>query len=554
MSSLLSYLEDKLPGDAMELLKGEEARGNDCASIIYKERLVPVNILLLALSRQCNLPAMEVSKYRPQAEAVNMISEETARRFKILPLFKLNDSLYMATSDPDNLETEDYIRQLTGMAVNTVMAVRSDLESAINREYLSKEKAEKVMDKLAEREKLEEIREEEIRIEDENAPVIKVVNYILSQGINLGASDIHIEPYPDRISLRYRIDGVLHEFPAPPRHIERALVARIKILSNMDIAERRLPQDGRANITVGGKKYDLRISIMANLYGESVVIRILDTEGKGVTLDEIGFSPVVRERFRKLLKRPTGIILVTGPTGSGKSTTLYASLKFIYTPHKKIITLEDPVEYYLDGIDQIPVRADIGMTFARGLRSILRHDPDVIMVGEIRDLESAEISVRASLTGHLVFSTLHTNDAPSSVVRLIDIGVPAYLVFSSLKGIMAQRLVRRLCPECREKYSPDRAQLESLETKDIPAGAQFYRAVGCSKCAGIGYKGRIAIFELLEINSEMKKLTGEAATPEMITRLAKKDDFQTLKDSALQRVFAGITSIEEIMSVVSMDD
>jgi len=551
MERWLELLKDKIDPGPFEKAMEEEDSGGDPAGFLLDRKLISPKSLLCALSHYYSLPSLEVEYYYPDKDALSMISEEVARRFLILPLFILEESLYVALSDSDDLTAQDYLRQLTGLTVEPVLALKTSIEGAINRHYLSAEQAAQRMTDF--HEKMPEVKieeeEEEIRIEDEEAPAIKLLNYILSQAINLGTSDIHLEAFPEKVMLRYRIDGVLHEFPHPPLHLYRAIVSRIKIISNLDVAEHRLPQDGRAAYSIKDRDYDMRISIIPNLHGEGVVIRILDTKGKGKDLDELGFSPSMLEQYKKIIKKPYGILLVTGPTGSGKSTTLYATLKHIYTPEKKIITLEDPVEYQLFGVTQIQVRPDIGFTFGVGLRSILRHDPDTVMLGEIRDLESAEIAIRASLTGHSVFSTLHTNDAPSSVVRLIDMGVPSFMVFSSLNGIMAQRLIRRLCPACKVKVSMDKAMLISPGLEGIPEGSEIYEPKGCGICGNIGYKGRIAIYELLEITEKMRHLSPEELTQEKIVKLAQETGFKTLRENALEKLLQGITSLEEVLSV-----
>jgi type IV pilus assembly protein PilB len=504
------------------------------------------------MSHYYRLPSLDLEYYYPDREAAGKITEDIARRFLIVPLFQLDEKLYVALKDPDNLTVQNYIRQLTGLEVEPVLSVETDLNSSINRIYVTKEETAKEMGGYkAKEEKLEQKQAEtQIRIEDDEAPAIKLVNYMLTQAVNLGASDIHLEPFPEKVMLRYRVDGVLHEFPPPPLHIFRAVVSRIKIISNMDVAERRLPQDGRSGININNRDYDLRVSIIPNVNGEGVVIRILDTQGKGKGLDEIGFNKKMLDQYKKLIVKPHGILLVTGPTGSGKSSTLYATLKYIYTPKKKIITLEDPVEYQMEGLTQIAVNAGIGFTFGAGLRAVLRHDPDIVMLGEIRDLESAEIAIRASLTGHLVLSTLHTNDTPSSVTRLIDMGIQSFLVFSSLNGILAQRLVRRLCPSCKVKIDLTEEEIFSTGIKSLPPGVVLYGPKGCSACGNLGYKGRIAIHELLEVTNGMRRLKSEEITPEKIRDLAiAEGNFMSLRDSALEKFFQGITGIEEVLSL-----
>ncbi|MEQ8226075.1 MAG: GspE/PulE family protein, partial [Candidatus Eremiobacterota bacterium] len=535
--------------DIKEKAIKEEDEGRDIATFLLDNKVSRKDVLS-AMSHYYKLPSLDLEYYHPDIDATGKITEDVARRFLIVPLFQLDDKLYVALKDPDNLTTQDYIRQMTGLEVEPVLSVEPDLNMAINRIYLTKEETAKKMVGYKQEKVEKKPVEAQIRIEDDEAPAIKLVNYMLTQAINLGASDIHLEPFPEKVMLRYRVDGVLHEFPPPPFDIFRAVVSRIKIISNMDVAERRLPQDGRSSINVNNRDYDLRVSIIPNVNGEGVVIRILDTGGKGKGIDEIGFNRNMLERYKKLIARPHGILLVTGPTGSGKSSTLYATLKYIYTPKKKIITLEDPVEYQMEGLTQIAVNSSIGFTFGAGLRAVLRHDPDIVMLGEIRDLESAEIAIKASLTGHLVFSTLHTNDTPSSVTRLIDMGIQSFLVFSSLNGILAQRLVRRLCPACKVKINLTEEEILSTGLKSLPSGVVLYGPKGCSACGNLGYKGRIAIHELLEINQKMRRLKPEEVTQEKIRDLALEEgNFMTLRDSAVEKFLQGITSIEEVLSV-----
>lgn len=513
------------------------------------QKFITPRAVLSIFSAHFHLPSLQLEHYHPREEALAKFNEEVARRFVALPLFQLGNRLYVAVTNPEDLSALDYLAQLTGLAIEPVLALRSAIEKGINRYFLSREQSEKTLKKIVQPKEKEEELSTDMRLEDKDAPVIKLVNHIFSQAIRLGASDVHLAPFRDRVWLRYRVDGILHEFPAPPVDLYRPLVSRIKILSNLDIAERRMPQDGRARIQIDERDYDLRISIVPNLHGEGVVIRVLDTGGVSKNLTDLGFDPALIAQYKKLIQKPYGIFLVTGPTGSGKTTTLYATLKETYSPKRHMLTLEDPVEYQLDGITQIQINSEIGYTFAHGLRSVLRHDPDTIMLGEIRDLESAEIAIRSSLTGHFVFSTLHTNDAPSAVSRLVDMGVPSYLIFASLVGVMAQRLVRRLCEDCKKKIDPAGSDLAALGLKRIPEGGKLYGPVGCAGCSNLGYKGRLAIGELLEVSSAMRRLSPEQVTPGTLRDLAGKNGFTTLRESALKLLHRGITSIEEVMSI-----
>ncbi|MDQ7823627.1 MAG: GspE/PulE family protein [Candidatus Eremiobacteraeota bacterium] len=555
MNSWTDLLKESCDPSMVEQARAEEAEGRDGADFLIKGRHASPADVLAALSGYHDLPAMLVERYEPQEEAVEKIPEDIARRFGIMPLFILKETIYAATSQPGDLNVEDFVRQLTGLSMREVVSTRSSIEQTINRHYLAGERsAEKVKSIVAtkqEEEKVDEIARarNEITIEDSEAPSIRLVNHIISSGIRLGASDIHLEPLENRAFLRYRMDGVLKEFPPPPLDMIRSVTSRIKILSDMDVAEKRLPQDGRITFNVDGKDYDLRVSLIPNLYGESIVIRILASSADVKSLKNLGFNDTMLTRYKKMIRRPHGVILVTGPTGSGKSTTLYATLRHLYTPEKKILTLEDPVESKMEGITQFQMNAPIGFTFARTLRAVLRHDPEIVLVGEIRDQETAEIAIRASLTGHLILSTLHTNDASSAPTRLIDMGVQGYLVMTSLVGVLAQRLVRRLCTTCREPLEVDDSVLFSLGITGIPEGAAPYRNVGCTQCQDTGYKGRAAIYELLEITNDIRRLPEHAMTAENIRAIAEKSGFVNLRESGLEKWFQGVTSMEEVIKL-----
>lgn len=508
------------------------------------------NAELEAISEEYHLPIVDLDYYHPDNAAAAKVSEDLMRRFVLFPLFQIKKQLYIATTNPNDPLPREFLWHLTGLNIEQVLASHDAIERSINHYFLTQENARETFQAFA-KDSQPIVSGEEVHLQlgDDNAPAIKMVQYIISQAIKLGASDVHFEAFEDGVMLRYRVDGVLHEVPPPPSYLFPSLVSRIKIISNLDISERRLPQDGRTTFCMDNRDYDLRVSVIPNIYSEGVVVRILDTKSAGMELDNIGFPPALLARYEHLIQMPYGIILVTGPTGAGKSTTLYATLKRIYKPEKKIITLEDPVEYKLRGVTQIQVHPDIGLTFAAGLRSILRHDPDVVMLGEIRDLESAEIAIRASLTGHLVFSTLHTNDAVSAITRLLDMGIPNYLIFSSLLGVVAQRLVRRLCPDCKTPVTPDDALLQLLNITSLPDGAVLYSAKGCPACENMGYKGREGIFELLEVSPEIRRLPQIEISPETIRNILANKDFLSMREHALQKLFSGLTTIEEVLNL-----
>jgi type IV pilus assembly protein PilB len=395
----------------------------------------------------------------------------------------------------------------------------------------------------------EQAAEEELEASD--APVIQLVNLIVHDAIRMRASDIHVEPYEKELRLRYRIDGVLHEMKAPPKKFQNAIISRIKIMSDLDIAERRLPQDGRFKITLNGRGIDFRVSSCPTVFGEKIVIRILDRGNLMLNLGDLGMDPEVLAGFEREIRAPWGMILVTGPTGSGKSTTLYSALNTINDPRKNIMTIEDPVEYQLHGINQVQVHPDIGLTFAEGLRSFLRQDPDIIMVGEIRDKETAEVAVKAALTGHLVLSTLHTNDAPSSINRLTNMGVEAFLVTASVNLIVAQRLVRRICENCKQSYEPPR---ELLNTLRLEEGTMFSRGTGCERCLNSGYRGRVALYELLHLSDNMRDKIIEGISSSQLKRIAIEEGMITLRRAGLQKVAQGVTTIDEVLGVTAPDE
>lgn len=550
MLDLLTFLEGAVPQDILLRCREQITKGADPIEQLFKEQSLGRSQLQILLAKYYGVPWINIGHYITDSNVLAQIPEYVARRFNFIPLFFIDNEIFAAMSDPDDIFAKDYIRQLTSYEVVPVFAFRADLRTAINKYYLTKEKSEEqILSFYDEQTNIILPLDSEMVIEDEEAPAIKMVNHILSQAVHLGASDIHLEPFPGHASLRYRVDGVMHDFPSPPLVLYRSIVSRIKIISNLNVAERRLPQDGRSDFQVEDRKFDLRISIIPNLHGEGVVIRLLDTKGATRDIKQLGFSQSMFVRYEKLIKNPYGIILVTGPTGSGKSSTIYASLRHIYTSTKKIITIEDPVEYQLDGIVQIQVQPDIGYTFTTGLRSVLRHDPDIIMLGEIRDVESAQIAIRTSLTGHLVLSTLHTNDAISAVTRLIDMGLQPFLVLSSLIGVLAQRLIRRLCGACKTPLKIDLHQLKVLNITAMPDNATIYAPNGCGNCGGMGYKGRIAIFELLEVTEPIKHIHNDSITNARIVKLAVKQGFTSLRDSAMEKLFAGLTSIEEVINV-----
>jgi len=494
--------------------------------------------VLKALAASSSMEFVDFDHITVNPDVVLSIPAEHVRRFKVMPISASEAGMVFATSDPLNFDTFDSISHLLNGTIEWVCAAPEQIEAAIERYY---------GDDAADL-------EDEIIIEgaeDEgDAPVIKMVSMILVEAQKRRASDIHLEPLEKRFRVRFRIDGVLHEVENPPKKLHSAIVSRLKIMSgSMSIAEKRLPQDGRIQVKMGSKQIDLRVSTVPTNHGESVVMRILDKSSLTLGLTQLGFLSDDQEVFERLMGLPDGIILVTGPTGSGKTTTLYGCLHFINRPDKKIITVEDPVEYQLNGINQVQVNADIGMTFPAALRSMLRQAPNIIMIGEIRDYETASIAINASLTGHLVFSTLHTNDAPSAIARLVDIGVQPFLVSSSLRAVIAQRLVRRLCPDCKVPHELRALRLERSEV--LEANAML--GAGCDTCRGVGYKGRIGIFEIFLIDDEVRHMVNEKASTIELRKRARELGMRTLREDGVRKVLSGLTTADEVISATMAD-
>jgi len=483
-------------------------------------------------------------------ELLRRMPSKLIHRSKLIPLDKVNGSLRVATSDPFQIYAFDELRMLCGLEIKPVLAKESEISEIIKKYFgVGGDTVARLVDDDEEDvQVLSDVRESAGDLAEmaQDASVIKLVNEILLEAINERSSDVHIEPYEDDLRIRYRVDGVLRNTNVPPqiRKLQAAIISRIKILSNLNIAERRVPQDGSFKIKVHGREIDLRVSIIPMIHGEGVVMRILDKQSILLSLEDLGFDEAMLKIFEKVISQPHGILLVTGPTGSGKTTTLYAALRTIVSEEIKVLTVEDPVEYHLEGINQVNVNMKAGLSFAKGMRAFLRHDPDVIMVGEIRDLETAETAVQASLTGHLVFSTLHTNDAPTAVTRLLDMGVEPFLVSSSVEAVLAQRLIRTLCPHCKEAYEPDRLDLPD----DFdPKGATIYRPSGCRECRGTGYAGRKGIFELMLMDDDVRELVLQRSSSGKIKRLAVQHGMITLRDDGWLKVRKGITTIKEIV-------
>ncbi|MGQ9607280.1 MAG: GspE/PulE family protein [Thermogutta sp.] len=517
--------------------------------------------VMSVLAQQHGLQFVDLSRVVIPPNVVELVPESVARENVVLPVAEEDGQLRVAVSDPDDFPTFEKLRFILNKRIEICLATRESIMEAINRYYGQTSGESKdsmiseVTDTAIDFTQVEGDAGSLQDVDESSAPVVRLVHLIISEAVQLRASDIHIEPFEDRVRIRYRIDGYLVERDNAPRRLLGAILSRIKILARMDIAERRRPQDGRIKLTLGEKQLDLRVSVLPSNWGQAVVMRILDKDNIKVGLRQLGFSEEDYVKFRQLIKRPNGIILVTGPTGSGKTTTLYAALNELNTPDRKIITAEDPVEYYLPGINQVEIRHEIGLDFARVIRAMLRQAPNVILVGEMRDLETAQMGIQASLTGHLVFSTLHTNDAPSSITRLIDMGVPSYLVASSVVAIMAQRLVRVVCTQCRTPYQPSDAVMELAGiTPEMAANASFFRGKGCSHCNGSGYRGRMGIFELMLMSSKVREMTFKNRTSTEIRRIAIQEGMRTLYMDGLNKVLRGRTTLEELLAVARPEE
>ncbi|HSW39433.1 MAG TPA: type II secretion system ATPase GspE, partial [Acidobacteriota bacterium] len=513
---------------------------------------------LAVISEHLRIPAITLSEYPAVPISENVIAFRFMKQCRLVPIALENDILTLAMADPLDTATLDSIRQSTGYRINALLGAESEILDALERLYGSSSSTlgriiegidEAGMDATAE--EIEDI--EQLKDLASEAPVIRLVNLLISKAVENRASDIHIEPFEKDLRVRYRIDGILHNVESPPKKLKAALISRVKIMARLNIAERRLPQDGRIKLKVLGKDIDLRISTLPTLYGESVVMRILDKSNTDLyDIRRLGFPEDSLGEFEAMIRRPHGIFLVTGPTGSGKTTTLYSALNTINLPDKKIITIEDPIEYQIEGVNQIHVNTQIGLTFGAGLRHIVRQDPDVIMVGEIRDLETAEIAIRAALTGHLVFSTLHTNDAPSAITRLIDMGAEDYLIASSLLGVLAQRLIRVICPQCKREVHPVPEMLKEIGFNQGDPGngpARFYEGCGCDFCSNTGFVGRVGIYELMTINDDIRALMVGKADAGQIRKKALEKGMRSLRDDGWQKVCRGISSIPEVLRV-----
>jgi len=560
----LGILDDVQLENLYEEMRALDIRLGDLA---VERGLTTQDQLLQATAELHGMRVANLEESKPQPEAVKLVAETMAKLYHMVPLTYENDVLTVAMSDPNNLMALDDIRNLLGIhTVTPVLAPHAQVETLLERAYSGAPEEESISGLIASLEndpkkgKKKKGKETSIDLDDEkelanSAPVRKLINMVLLMSIRDHASDIHFEPFEDEYKMRYKCDGVLYEMVPPPRHLANAISSRIKVMANLDIAERRVPQDGRIELNVGGNRIDMRVSILPTLFGESIVIRVLDKSSVGLSLERIGMPTHTLAAFRQVCRKPNGIVLVTGPTGSGKTTTLYSALNELNDLETKIITTEDPVEYEIDGIVQCPINHDIDLTFAIALRAILRQDPDIILVGEIRDLETAQIAIQASLTGHLVFSTLHTNDAPSSITRLRDMGVEPFLITATVEAIQAQRLLRTICSGCRTQYVPTRDQLMELNlTPEQTNGRPFFYGEGCSKCNNTGYKGRTGLYELMILNDDLRDMVSRGASTDQITLMVRKQGVLSLRDAGINSLYNGITTLDEVVRETVMEE
>lgn len=550
-----------LPAQLAEATEIQKKEGGRLLKILTDKQFVTEQDMVISMGRCLDTPPINLSKVRIPEEVMNLVPKDMARAYKLSPVAKLGNKLFVAMADPLNVLALDDLRQRTRLEIMPMITTERAVTEALSGVGSAAAAMDEVMQKAAQ-ESAAEVEEvsgskedidlDRLAVSGEDAPVIKIVNLMLVQALKEKASDIHIEPFEKQLKLRYRIDGNLVEATSPPKSLQMPIASRIKILAGLDIAERRLPQDGRFRIRVSGKEVDLRVSILPTVHGEKIVIRILDKGALSGSVEHLGLDEYTLGIFKKAIDAPHGMILVTGPTGSGKTTTLYSVLSELNSPEYNIVTVEDPIEYQLPGINQVAVRSEIGLGFADALRSILRQDPDIVMIGEIRDNETADIAVKAALTGHQVLSTLHTNDAAGAITRLDDMGIEPFLISSSVILTCAQRLIRRICPNCKEEFVPDPEIFQKLGVEDME-GIPFYKGAGCDRCKRRGYLGRAAVLEVLPISESIRRLVIKRASAAVIKNQAITEGMKTLRIAGIDKAREGITSLEEVLRVTSED-
>ena len=559
----MGFIDD----DQLEMLvdEHEQQPGTQIGKVAEDMGLVTDSQIAQALAEQFNIQIVDLGEVQISSETLDEVTETMAQMYRIVPVHLDGNTLSVATANPENITVADELRTFLGRDIQLLVTTDTELQRLLDEFYDSeRETIESIVEELEHDQELKE--QIEALSGDgpidltgaealaDSVPVRRLLNMVLLLAIKDHASDIHFEPFEDEFRIRIKADGVLYEMVPPPRHLAFAITTRIKVMSNLDIAERRLPQDGRIELVVGGHPVDLRVSVMPTMFGESVVMRILDRSVVSLDLEMVGMNEETITTFREVIEKPNGIVLVTGPTGSGKTTTLYSALSELNKMEDKLITTEDPVEYDIDGIIQIPIDHEIGVTFASCLRAILRQDPDKVLVGEIRDIETAEIAVQASLTGHLVFSTLHTNDAPSTITRMKDMGIPTFLITATVEAILAQRLVRRICSECREEIEPSEDMLAQLGLKSGELGdKKFYRGHGCDHCNNVGYKGRVGLFELMIMNDEIRSMIMANESTDLIRETARQNGMVTLRDAGESFIWDGTTTAEEVIRETIVD-
>ena len=545
-------------------LKVQKEKGGRLSSIIVDLKFLKENELISILSEGLGFPLIDLKRFKVDSEIAKIISSEIARHYQIIPLSKMGDTVTLAMVDPLNIFAIDYVSSLTGYKINPIISSYQDILQAIELAYpdttkgiiddLMKEMAVTSLE-LIRGENEEQLSERELDRISREAPVIQVTNMLLAEAVKMRSSDILIEPFDRRLRVRFRIDGVLQEQKSPPKTMHASIVSRIKVISDLNIAEHRLPQDGRFKVKLSGREVDFRVSILPSSFGEKVALRILDKTQAKLDIEKLGFSDELVSKMKQVAKLPHGMVLVCGPTGSGKTTTLYSILKFVDSPQKNIVTVEDPVEYQLEGINQVTIRPEIGLSFASALRSILRQDPNIIMVGEIRDYETVDIAIKSALTGHLVLSTLHTTTATGSISRLINMGVEPFMINSALVCIVAQRLVRKICPYCKEGYTIKPEVAENLKLGHLKIKKlEFFRGKGCSHCFNTGYVSRTGIAEVLLLSTKIRELILQRAQEHIVKNLAREEGMKTLREDGIEVVLKGLTTIEEILRVTAPDE
>lgn len=562
---VLQLIQDKglVPPDIIKLgreqLVSEGVPPTDIDSklidLIVDKRYCKYEDITYLLSQEFNIPLISLQDIRVDESVLKLLPQDILRKYNVFPISSSGSQLELAISDPMDMDSVDDISHILNMSVDLRLASPEEIKRAIDDHFGVNAYGDVFGDEIAGQNSSAASGNtlatgNEAGVSEEEAPIIRYVHKLITEAVKRRASDIHLEPLEKRFRIRYRIDGVLIEVENPPKRLQPSIISRLKLMANISIAEKRVPQDGRIQITFNNKEIDLRVSSLPTVYGESIVMRILDKEGLRLGLPELGFFSDDQAVFERIVGMADGIFLVTGPTGSGKSTTLYSALNFLNHPDRKIITVEDPVEYQMTGINQVQVRREVGMTFAAALRSMLRQAPNIIMIGEIRDLETAEIAINASLTGHMVFSTLHTNDAPSAVTRLVDIGVKPFLVSASLRAALAQRLVRKICTNCKSVYAPDPRTLQAIGINEIEAAKiTFYHGDGCPKCNGIGFKGRMGIFEIFIVNEELQQMIYEGRTLVELRTKARELGMRSMREDGIRKVGGGLTTADEVLKV-----